>query len=244
MKKLKQIYHKFIYSNKLLKILRLFHFEKLQPLTLNIPKEAKCLLLAPHPDDETFGAGGVLYKYNKNFDVICLTDGRYGGYNEPVEHTAEKRKAEFEKAMSLYKVNSYQMLDIEDRKLIKNYEKFKLIPFQNYDFIFIPNYFDEHKDHKAITLLLQKYFTENKHKTSLKIVFYEVWSALALPNYFLNISDIIEKKTEAIDVYKSQTEYVDFMDGIISLNRYRGMLFNCKYAEAFNIVDIKTFMKF
>ena len=43
-----------------------------------IPQDAKCLCLSPHQDDESIGMGGTLAKYNKNFTVICLTNGAKG----------------------------------------------------------------------------------------------------------------------------------------------------------------------
>ena len=43
-----------------------------------IEENTKILLLAPHPDDESIGCGGILIKHPNNFKVICLTDGRCG----------------------------------------------------------------------------------------------------------------------------------------------------------------------
>ena len=240
---IKKIYQKIVYANRFLRLARIFHFEKIFPSKLEINNGNKCLLLAPHPDDETMGCGGLLLKHPDIFDVICLTDGRYGGYDQPNDEIAATRKLEFEKALKKIGISNYRMLEIEDRKLINNYPVFENINIEKYDYIFIPNYFDQHKDHKAVTILLQKLLNNKLHKNNLKIAFYEVWSPITIPNFYFDISDVIEKKESLIDIYQSQTKHVDFKTGIKSLNLYRGMQFNCKYAEIFSIIDIKTFMK-
>jgi len=239
----KKIYQKIIYANRFLRLARIFHFEKLEPVNFELFTDDKCLLLAPHPDDETMGCGGLLLKYPNNFDIVCLTDGQHGGYNQTGEEIAVARKAEFEKAMDKIGILNYCMLNIQDRKLIHNYTVFENINIDKYDYIFIPNYFDQHKDHKAVTILLQKLLRSSNHKKNLKIAFYEVWSPITIPNFYINISDVIEKKEALIDVYKSQTKYVNFKNGIKSLNSYRGMQFNCNYSEVFSILDLNTFMK-
>jgi LmbE family N-acetylglucosaminyl deacetylase len=240
---IKKIYQKIIYANRFLRLARIFHFEKIAPLKLELKSSDKCLLLAPHPDDETMGCGGLLLKYPDIFEVICLTDGRHGGHNQSEDEIASVRKLEFEKALDKTGISDYRMLEIEDRELINNYSVFEKIDIEKYDYIFIPNYFDQHKDHKAVTTLLQKLLKSKKHKHSLKIAFYEVWSPLTIPNFYFDISDIIEKKESLIEIYQSQLKHVDFKTGIKSLNIYRGMQFNCKYAEVFSIIDLDTFMK-
>ena len=46
---------------------------------ITIKPNDKCLVLAPHADDESIGCGGLLLKYPNNFEVVVLTDGRKGG---------------------------------------------------------------------------------------------------------------------------------------------------------------------
>lgn len=230
------------FSNQLLKAARFLHFEKItpQPLTL---KDERCLLLAPHPDDETFGCGGLLITYPENFDVVCMTDGRCGGYSTTEDENIATRKKEFARAIDSYGIESYKSLDIKDRKLIYNYEKFRSLEIENYDIIFLPNYFDQHKDHKAVTVLLQRLLNEKKHKPTLKLIFYELWSPLPLVNRILDITKIIDKKKEAVNIYESQHKYLNYLDGIVGLSRYRGMQISVGFAESYCEINIETFMK-
>jgi LmbE family N-acetylglucosaminyl deacetylase len=239
----KKIYQNILFANRFMKIARIFHFEKLSLSPFTLKETDECLLLAPHPDDETMGCGGLLLKYPGNFNIVCLTDGRCGSYDYSADATIKIRNSEFVAAMSNYGINSYSFLGIEDRKLIENYSLFEPIDISNYDYIFLPNYFDQNKDHKAATILLQKLLLKKKYKRNLKVVLYEVWNTISLPNYFLNITDVVEEKKKLINIYQSQVKNVNFADGIIGLNKYRGMISNCDYAETYSVIDVKTFMK-
>ena len=239
----KRIYKDFVIGKKYLKLVNFFHFEKIDPEELIIQSDEKCLILAPHFDDETFGCGGLLIRYPQNVYIICLTDGKFGTVHDNNDEIINIRKKEFKNVMEELDITSYKFLDIQDGKLIFNYEKFKQIEISAYDYIFIPNYFENHKDHKAVTSLLKQLLKEKKHKKSLRIVFYEIWSAMTMPNYFLDVTPIIRKKRELIQLYSSQNKNLWFFKGIISLNAYRGMLVNRGWAEMYTILDINTFKR-
>jgi LmbE family N-acetylglucosaminyl deacetylase len=56
------------------------------PQTLEVPPETRLLVVAPHPDDETLGAGGLMARVHETggrVDVVYLTDG--DGYPEGVQ---------------------------------------------------------------------------------------------------------------------------------------------------------------
>ncbi len=238
----KKLIRSLAFSNRLLKAARLLHFEKIPVTPLRLRPEDRCLLLSPHPDDETLGCGGALLAYPKQFHVVCLTDGGGGGRRRN-ESAVRIRRGEFAAAMESVGISSYECLDIEDRMLIKNYPAFAEIDVAGYDYIFLPSYFDEHKDHKAVTVLLQKLLGQKPHKSDVKLVFYEVWSALTVPNAYLDISATIERKKDLIALYSSQLRELDYLTGIIALNRYRGMVFGCEHAEAYSVLDLTAFHK-
>jgi LmbE family N-acetylglucosaminyl deacetylase len=239
----KKLYKDFVIGRKYLKLINFFHYEKIDPEELIIQAEEKCLILAPHFDDETFGCGGLLIRYPQNVHVVCLTNSKFGTVEDNNEELIDIRKKEFISVMEQVGISSYEFFDIQDGKLIFNYEKFKQLEIFDYDYIFIPNYFENHKDHKAVTNLLQQLLKEKKYKKSLKIAMYEIWSAMTLPNCFLDITPFIKNKTDLINLYASQTKNLWFSEGIIALNAYRGMLVNRGSVEMYTILDKKTFKK-
>lgn len=201
----------------------------------------KCLCLAPHPDDESIGMGGTLAKYNENIDVICLTDGSRAGSTLSKEELIKKRAHEFNNAMKIGRVKNHKMLNMPDKQLIVNaYDN--QVDISEYDYIFISNLIDQHRDHKSVSAYLNL-LLKKKHKKELKIAFYEVWQALALPNYFVDISDVKDIKRDMINAHESQVEDYDYTNKALALNFYRGLSHKREYAESFMVMDIKMFRK-
>lgn len=215
--------------------------EVIYPKPLKINNTDKILILAPHADDESIGCGGFLFKYAKQCKVVCLTDGRFGDPNMPMNELMRIRKEEFIGAMNFSKVKDYQFLNLQDGNLINEFDKFSKIDFENFDFIFIPNILDQHPDHKAVGIHLAKLLKSKKIK--LKICMYEVWNALALPNSYIDISDISQKKKEMVSLYQSQTKHIDYQNRILSLNNYRGMSVGAEFAEVYSCVSATEFLE-
>lgn len=233
-----------ILFNKIIPKIHKFYLSVNLKITEFTPEEGeKCLCLAPHADDESIGCGGILSLYPKNFDVICLTDGRKGVKSVSVEEAIKIRKNEFSNAMTSAGVNSFQIFNAEDKHLIEYFEQFRTIPVEKYDYIFIPNMLDQHPDHKAVSLLLKRLIDKTKHKSNLKIAFYEVWTTLALPNAFVDITSVKDKKAILINSHRSQVEQKNYTQKALALNEYRGLQKNRDFAEAFCIVDVPVFKK-
>ena len=53
-------------------------------MSLDIKKNDRILIVAPHPDDETIGCGGLMLKYGEQCEILLLTDGRKG-YNSDIK---------------------------------------------------------------------------------------------------------------------------------------------------------------
>ena len=213
------------------KIFKPFVNISLKPLSLEIIKGTKCLVIAPHPCDESIGCGGIMNLYPKSFDIVCLTHG-----NNPA------RSAEFEKAMKILSPNNYGMMNLFDKDVISGYNEFRNIPIGEYDYIFIPYVYDQNRDNKAVSFLLNKLLKDKikPTKKTLKIVFYEVFSAINTPNYYTDISSVMTKKILCISQHKSQ-DGANFAKRITGLNSYRGMFKNNEYSEAFLVLGHKDF---
>lgn len=212
--------------------------------SLELTETDKCLCLAPHSDDESIGMGGTLLKKANQFDIVCMTNGTggLGGAND--KEKIDIRKTEFEQAMQKINPNSFNFFEqVEDRELILYYKEVLKIDISQYDYVFVPNILDQHRDHKAVSILLNQLLSQKKHKETIKIVFYEVWQSLALPNSYIDISDVVEQKKELINIYKSQLASKNYTSKIIGLNNYRGLIPDLDYVEAFSIMDVELFRK-
>ncbi|MCX8069886.1 MAG: PIG-L family deacetylase [Thermodesulfovibrionales bacterium] len=217
------------------------------PYKTSLPKGNRVLILAPHPDDETFGCGGTLLQLiemNKSINVIFLTSGDKADPNHianQIKHGKPHitdyslmREDEAKLALNLLKITDYTFLRYPDRELEKNYNQIYkelaiLIAQYRPDTIYTPSPIELNPDHRIsakIALNLQR------NITNLKVVFYEVTTPLR-PNLLVNISQYYETEIEALNKYGSQISLNDYTAYITALNKFRGLTVSHAYCEAF-----------
>lgn len=210
---------------------RIKEYCKSKRFCFSVDSNTRILVISPHPDDESIGMGGFLSKYHKNCTVLLATNGCCGNPEWDRKKTIEIRRNEFIMATERLGVSNFLILDINDRELYKNLQSLKQDLSENYDYIFVPNRNDNHKDHRCI----YRYVVKMKRIMCLKarIVEYEVWTPLSAPNLYVDISDVRDNKERAIKLYKSQLMHCKYDSGSMGLSQYRGMLSGYNYAEAF-----------
>ena len=242
-----------------MKIYKLIPFAKLRhklrdrynPRDIKIAKDTRCLVVAPHPDDEIIGVGGLMSLYPKNFDVVVMGSSgtdykkrtahehakiRTKEYNDVMQHLGIKKHWIYQ----TYGVRGVEQMD----KMFGNY--IRDLKTDKYDYIFLPVPHDRHQDHNHITNhLFKRILRKNGYKKDLKIVFYEVLSLIPNPNVFIDISKVINKKTKILHLYKSAHIVFQYADITKGLNRYRGTQANLPlgFAEAFYIDSVYNYMK-
>ena len=124
---------------------------------INILPEDNILIIAPHPDDESIGCGGLMILYPNQCDVLLITDGRHGHTGEYLgkeDELVSIRKKEILKALTHVKINTFYALDLPDGKTIENEDIVKNFNYNPYDYVFIPNRFDGNRDHAALFEIL------------------------------------------------------------------------------------------
>lgn len=202
--------------------------------SLNISDGSKILIVAPHPDDETIGCGGVLALYGAQCDVLLLTDGRLGkpeGQNYTEQQTADMRHKEFENVMRFFGVNRWWELRIPDQQFSYYSDAISNVDLRIYDYIFVPNRNERHPDHKAAYAAMKKLYKKQRAKGLL--MEYEVWSPIIEANIFLDISKVMNIKTEGLLKYKTQIASIDYDVLARGLNMYRGAPHHVEFCEAF-----------
>ena len=229
---MKKFFAQIIYKKLLNRIYNPYLGMNVKPLALEIKDTDRCLVIAPHPDDESIGCGGIMKLHPKNFDVISLTHGD----KDDVRYT------EMQNAMGFAEINDLKMLTLKDKHIIESQQEFNKIDISAYDYIFAPYIFDQHKDHKAVSILLLNKLKDKKHKDNLKIAYYEVWSTINMPSHYFDISTVIEDKKQMINYHKSQIATKNYADKIIGLNSYRGLLKSIDAVESFSIMNVPDFI--
>lgn len=214
-------------------------------MDVNIKMEDRLLIVSPHADDESIGCGGLLSLYGKQCDLILLTDGRKGHTTDKYSDENEliiTRKNEFANAANIADINKVIFLDIEDGAVIQNKNKVYRQNIVEYDYIFVPNRYESHLDHKVVLQLFHK--MKKRQHAKARIFEYEVWTPLRHPTWFLDITSVSEKKQRMIEQHKSQIADIDYVSKGMALSCYRGMFNNTEYAEAFAYSEFSGIKKF
>ena len=193
---------------------------------------APWLVLAPHPDDETFGLGGTIVlatKASLPVKLVVVTDGQLGG-------ESSLRFKETLAAAKVLGISELEFWEIPDRKVQENRQIFRqklkkiLAPFKT---VFSPSLFEFHPDHRATTLLAAALLEEEGWPGELWL--YEI-ARQGEANRLVDITPVIETKKQAMKCYQSQLAQNAYFEVVLGLNRARSYTLapaGVQYAEAF-----------
>lgn len=215
------------------------------------------LFVAPHPDDEVLGCGGIIKKLiSKGITVVILitTRGKKGLFSD---EKVENVRLEALKAHNVLGVSETRFLDFPAPELdlvsISELSEAirKVIVEYKIETLFLPHRGDIHHDHKSIFNAGLVAARPNNNQYVRKIYSYETlseteWAApfgddAFIPNYFVNITDVFNFKLEAIKCYKSQLK--DYpnprsLKSIEALSNFRGSTVGFIHAEAFMTIRV------
>lgn len=210
---------------------------------VSIRPEDRILVLAPHSDDESIGCGGLLARYAAQIDVVCITNGAQGDPLCPRETLIPLREYELRQALALAGVRQVYFLGVEDQRLTQAVNPFAAIDVSRYQWIFLPNFLDQHPDHKAVTQQLQQHLRQQSSLPALQIAFYEIWGTLPVWNaYTLLDESTWSLKQAMIACFQSQIKQIDYAKRIYGLHVYRGIAVGCAAVEAYLSLSIDDFL--
>jgi len=201
----------------------------------------RLLVLAPHPDDEVIGCGGLVAQHlreRRDVRVIVATDGAEGG-------DAAAREEESRRALASLGEAAIEFLRIPDRKLQDLPQLRDMLLSYRPDLIAVPSPIEIHPDHLALSRifceLVQRDETLFADLAVARVAFYEVGQPLR-PNAIVDISDVAEAKYAAIAEHRSQLAVRDYVAYARGLNAYRAMTLpaGAKYAEAYYVAELKA----
>lgn len=214
----------------------------------------KLLIVSPHPDDETLGAGGTLLKMKKKGHQIFwlnITDisADFGWDVRRIEH----RKEQIEEVKEFYQFDGFYNLAFPPTKL-KGFDEGEIIcaikrvyDEVKPDWLIIPGQYDAHSDHHVVyncCMAAAKTFraTYIKRITTMEIASetdYGFQKEKFEPNLFIDITEEMEGKMEAMKIYDTEIEKNPFPRSLENI-RAHAMVWggHCisTYAEAFCIM--------
>ena len=221
------------------------------------------IAIAVHPDDAELGCSGTLMmeKLNgKKIGIIDLTRGELGTRGTP-----EIRSKESSQAAAIMQLDARENLEMEDgffindptnkRKLITAIRKYQP------EIILANSLDDRHPDHgRAGHLIKDAAFLSGLRKIETvdstgkpqdswrpKYVFHYIQDRYYDPNFVYDVTEVFERKLEAIKAYSSQffsanyktgepETYIsspEFLNSIIGRHAMFGKMIGVPYAEGF-----------
>ena len=212
---------------------------------LAVPPPGSVLVLAPHPDDESIGCGGVLALHAGRGDpvlVAVLTDGAAGDPAEVYsgQDYVRLREREAREALSCLGVTDVEFPRFPDGRLgeADGVEKSLDGVIRRFrpDLVYAPSPWETHPDHWAAARALSRVLKEHGGRPSWWA--YEIWTPL-VASHFVDISSVWEQKRRAILCYESQLRYVDYLVRVEGLSRYRTLHAPAlARAEAFRAMEL------
>lgn len=214
------------------------------------------VVVAPHPDDETLGCGGTLFRHVASGDdvhwliVTSMTAGQ--GFSQD---RISSREAEIAKAASRYGFASVHALGLPTTRLdtLPMGELTARIGsvFQsvNPEVVYLPFRGDVHSDHAVVSdavLSCTKWF---RYASIKRVLAYETLSETEFgirpdiagfrPNVYVDIHPYLHEKIEVLDIFSSELRAFPFprsTEAVTALARLRGSTCGCEAAEAFMLL--------
>jgi LmbE family N-acetylglucosaminyl deacetylase len=188
----------------------------------------RLLVLAPHPDDEVIGCGGLVAQHlreGRKVHVAIATNGAAAG-------EADLREQESRRGLSLLgEVSALELYRFPDRDLAAHADELlaklhnTILAFAP-DLIAVPSPIEIHPDHLALTRafcdLVQRDGSLFADAAVARVAFYEVSQPIR-PNALVDISGVAARKYDAIAAHASQTAIRDYAAFARGLNAYRAM---------------------
>ena len=215
------------------------------------------LILAAHPDDEVLGCGGTIAKLTDQgaiVNVAFLADGVFSRSGDIVSQQTElaARRAASQKACDILRVNSVFFGEFPDNRMdtialldiIKLIEA--LIAKYQPDTVFTHHSGDVNIDHRRVHEAAVTACRPQRGHPVKTLLCFEVPSStewqlpssapVFAPNWFVDISDTLDRKLAALDAYAAELRdwpHPRSKRAVESLARWRGATVGVDAAEAF-----------
>lgn len=213
------------------------------------------LVIAPHPDDEVLGVGGTIVKLRSQGSRVCVVVATTAGPPRFGPEVLATGRREAAVAHRLLGVDDTRFLPLPAAGLGElphsdiNAALVEVFADVRPDVVFVPFGGDLHLDHQRIFLSALVAGRPSTGFTPRSIYAYETlsetnWNApyvspSFVPNVFVDITEHLETKLEAMSAYASQLKappHERSLEALRALATLRGATVGCHAAEAFVLV--------
>ncbi len=195
-----------------------------QPLPLQHAR--RVLVLAPHPDDECIGCGGLLVRLVQTgvpLRVVLVTDG--SGAGGLPAGAGLVRQDEFRASLRRMGVSDHALLNFPDGGLTPTAPLFDAIDTEVSHFqpnwLLTPSTSDAHRDHRCVAQAARRAALNNACVETL--LEFETWGALPA-THVLDITEQLNTKMQALAEHRTALAQMDYASATEGLARYRALL--------------------
>ncbi|MDC1382746.1 PIG-L family deacetylase [Candidatus Puniceispirillum sp.] len=219
----------------------------------------KILVVVAHPDDEVLGCGGSIARWSVEghlVHVLVLADGVAARFknSEGFGDELNKRKCCAEDAAETMGVKKLKMLQMPDNQMdtlpllevVKSIER-EILSFEP-SLVLTHHSGDVNIDHRVVHQAVLAACRPLPRRSVKELMFFEVlssteWNTPASskvfsPNVFVDISDNLDTKCEALKRYDIECQnfpHPRSVDAVQHLARFRGTTIGVEAAEAFEL---------
>ena len=210
------------------------------PQTWTEPLHGRVAVLAPHPDDESIGCGGVIALHRRQGDdvhLIVVTDGDAGDPEGrfPRDGYVERRRDECRRAARVLGTAAPQFLGFGDQQLARGGELRgalqRALEGIRPAIVYHPAADEMHADHHVVGA--ETTLAAAALDPPVRSFAYEIWAPI-VPTHVIDVSAAWAVKHAAVSCYASQLAYNDYARAVAGLNAYRAIFLpRASYVEAF-----------
>lgn len=204
-------------------------------------EKLKIIVVGAHPDDpETIGGGIMALFSNAGHEVVSayLTLGEAGIEGKSHKEAAQIRMGEIKEGCRILKVRPEFLGQIDGSCEINEKQYTKMQNFLNKekpDLVFTHWPIDTHRDHRICSsLVLDAWYHLGRN---FDLYYGEAMTGAQSQNFsptdYVDITSVINQKHNACFAHKSQKIEEEYVQYHGQMELFRGMEYNCKYAEAF-----------
>lgn len=222
--------------------------QDLVPYTCTPLRGERLLVLAPHPDDEVIGCGGLVALHareKRDVRVVVATDGAAADPGAGDDYRTRREDESTSALRSLGVESDPIFLRMPDRSLSTRQAELRVsvrevLASERPDLILVPSPVEVHPDHVALCRALFDLVHEDDGLRGLlavaSVAFYEVSQPIQ-PNTLVDVTSVLEARTAAVKAHESQQSLRDYAGFQLGLSRYRAVTLpsGVEAAEAYHV---------